>query len=162
MSGRQPSADLVTALESEVMGEAAFRSACYTCLNSDKRAKLRALWDLETQTKHSILAYYAEQGIQLPATGWLAFKSSLLGLLFHLAPWQKLVSTFLDETDKFLVVFRRLEEQASEADKPLFKAVVDHELAIQQFAELEAAGRGDESIAPVLALLQTPAQGAAL
>ena len=155
MSAIEPSQDLVTALQSEVMGEAAFRSACLTSLDGAKRAKLRALWRLEAQTKQRIINHYQDNGIRMPGTGWLAMKSSLLGLLFHLSPWKMLIKSFLEETDKYLVVFRRLEAEAAEADKALFQNVVDHELAIQSFAQLESQGRGDASIEAVTALLET-------
>ncbi|NND66661.1 MAG: hypothetical protein HKN19_03645 [Halioglobus sp.] len=56
---QEPSEDLVTALESEVLGEASFRSAYYLLFDADKKRKIRALWALEAETRRRILAHLA-------------------------------------------------------------------------------------------------------
>ena len=146
-------ADLLTALESEYMGEAVFRTLYYTSLRADRRDKARALWRLETQTKERLIVYCKANGYTLPSgLGW-SIKGVILGTVLLLLPWQAFIRATLRETDKFIEVFRRLESRADEQGRPLFSHVVAHELAIQRFAQLEKDG-ADDSIAPVTALLR--------
>jgi len=150
---REPSEDLVTALESEVLGEASFRSAYYVLFNAEKKRKLKSLWALESETKRRLLAHYAANDIRLPGTAGLAVKASVIGLLMPLLPWGKLMETFLTETDKFLTVFRRLHDTAADEDKALFAFVVAHEEAIEAFALIESGQREGDPLAAIEALL---------
>ena len=57
------------------------------------------------------------------------------------------------DTDRALEVYRRLVRGAEEADRALFDYVVEHEMAIREFAEMELAGRGRQSIERAAALI---------
>jgi hypothetical protein len=149
---RIPEADLLTALESEVFGEAIFRTMAYTSFDAGKREKARALWRLETQTKERILEYYQEKDYTIPPFFLWKVKGMAMGLLLFLIPWKTYIEGTLKETDNFLEVFRRLEANAGNEDAGLFAYIVAHEVAIQQFAKIEFEG-GEDSLAPVNALL---------
>lgn len=58
--------DLSIALESEVLGEAFFRSAYYAGFFSSRRNSAKVLWQLEIQTKNRILEYFAVNNIESP------------------------------------------------------------------------------------------------
>ena len=143
---QEPSEDLVTALESEVLGEASFRSAYYVLFNAEKKRKLKSLWALETETKRRLLAHYAANDIRLPGRAGLAMKASVIGLLMPLLPWGKLMETFL-------TVFRRLHDTAPDEHKALFAFVVAHEEAIEAFALIESGQREGDPLAAIEALL---------
>ncbi len=55
-------------------------------------------------------------------------------------------------TEYYLKVFRRLEEQAIEQDKKLFGYIVAHEAAIKRFASIELVS-GNNSLDPITTLL---------
>lgn len=152
MTEPKPSKDLLTALESEVYGEASFRSAYYVCFGAKKR-KAEALWKLETQTRERIMAYYEENNLATPKLRLALIKGSIIGLIFPLFPWKLIQHIILKETEHYLTVFRRLESQADDNDKPLFRYLVDHEIAIRRFAEMELANKPEEAYYAIANLL---------
>ena len=154
MSPKQPSPDLVTALRSEVLGTASFRTAYRVSINRDKKSKARALWQLEAQTLERIEQIYGQKGFERPRHHGLQVGGVLAGLLFPILPWRSIMATTLKETGHYLEVFKRLAETALPEERALFDYVVAHEEAIARFAELELAGDSKESLQPVLALLE--------
>ena len=155
MTSSQPSADLVTALKSEVLGTASFHTAYRLSLSRNKRIKARALWQLEAQTLERIEQYYGQKGFRRPRYPHLQLGGLLAGLLFPVLPWRSIMGTTLKETGYYLDVFKRLAEQAPSGERALFDYVVAHEEAIARFAELELAGDSETSLRPVLALLES-------
>ena len=145
--------DLIIALKSEVLGEAFFRSAYYATFLSDRRKKTKTLWQLEIQTKKRIIKYFRVNNIAIPRLRWTAIKGSILGILSTFVPWQLVLQEILEETEYYLEVFLRLEEQAPEQDKELFKYIVAHEVAIARFAEMELIDSGNRSLEAIEALL---------
>ena len=150
---KKPTEDLTIALESEVLGEAFFRSAYYSAFFFDRRNKVKVLWQLEVQTKNRILEYFEVDSIEIPNLRWLQIKGSLLGVLCPIAPWHIVLKEIVKETEYYLKVFRRLSEQVAEKDKELFKYIVAHEGAIEQFAETELVNSGNNSLDTIKALL---------
>ena len=150
---KKPTEDLAIALNSEVLGEAFFRSAYHAAFFSNRGEKAKILWQLEAQTKSRILEYFEINRIEIPKLRWLQIKGSLLGVLCTIAPWDIVLKEILKETEYYLKVFRRLLEQATKQDKELFKYIVAHEVAIEQFAEIELVNSGDNSLDPIKALL---------
>ena len=150
---RKPTEDLAIALKSEVLGEAFFRSAYYSTFFLNRGDKAKVLWQLETQTKNRILEYFKVNSIEIPKLKWAAAKSSILGVFYLVAPWHIVLKEILKETEYYLKVFRRLSKQAIEQDKELFKYIVAHEVAIEQFAEIELVNSGDHSLDSIKALL---------
>ena len=153
MEMKQASKDLLIALESEVLGEASFRSAYYASFSPERKKKAKALWKLEAQTKLRILEYFKKNNIEAPKLIGSAIKGGVLGIFFPIGPWSMILNTTLKETEHFLKVFNRLEQQAPEEDKELFKYIVAHEMAIKRFEELELEGKNSGSLEPIQALL---------
>ena len=149
---RKPTEDLAIALKSEVLGEAFFRSAYYSTFFLNRGEKVKVLWQLEVQTKSKIIEYFEINRIETPKLRWIQIKGSVLGFLCPIAPWNIILKEILKETEYYLKVFRRLEEVA-EKDKELFKYIVAHEVAIEQFAEIELVNGGDNSLEIIKALL---------
>ena len=145
--------DLKIALESEYLGEIAFMLSYYLTFDGRKKALMKALWELEVQTKQRLLAYCRKQGYPVPLSLAARLKGVLYGLITPALPWKVTIDATLKETDNFLAVFNRLLESATEEDRSLFQYVVDHEIAIKRFAELESQSPPGDSIAPIQALL---------
>lgn len=150
---KKPIKDLVIALKSEVLGEAFFRSVYYAAFFSNRRNKVKTLWQLETQTKKRILEYFQANSIEIPNLRWTAVKGSILGISYLFIPWHLVLKEILKETEYYLKGFRRLEEQATEQNKDFFKYIVAHEVAIKRFSEIELANRGNNSLKTIEALL---------
>ena len=149
----KPTEDLAIALESEVLGEAFFRSAYYAAFFSNRRNNVGALWQLEAQTKKRIREYFVVNNIEILKLSWAAAKGSILGVFCSVVPWYIVLKEMLKETEYYLEVFRRLEEQAAEKDKELFQYIVAHEVAIRRFAEIELVNSGNNSLKSIEALL---------
>ena len=151
----QPTEDLGTALKSEVLGAAFFRSSYYTALFSKHRNKLKVLWQLEVQTKQRIIAYFQANNIEIPKLKAIAIKGSIFGIFCSIIPWHVLMKMILKETEYYLEVFHRLVKEASEQDKELFKYIVAHEKAIAVFAEMELIDSSNQSLEVIKALLNS-------
>ncbi|KXJ54126.1 MAG: hypothetical protein AXW15_08715 [Neptuniibacter sp. Phe_28] len=146
------SKDLIVTLQSEAYGEASFRSAYYVSTGVKKR-KAKALWQLEIQTKSRVLEYFEHNQFPIPSLKVAAVKGSILGLIFPIFPWRLVMKIILKETEMFLEVFHRLEAQAPKQDKPFFKYLVDHEIAIRRFAVLELENSPEQALQAVTRLL---------
>ena len=149
----KPTEDLVTVLKSEVLGAAFFRSAYYAGFFGDRRNKAKTLWQLEVQTKKRIIEYFRVNNIQIPKLNIIAIKGLIFGVFCSLVPWHILIKKIIQETEYYLEVFHRLEKEADEKDKELFKYIVAHEKAIAQFAEMELTDSGNHSLEVIEALL---------
>lgn len=150
----KPTEDLAIALESEVLGEAFFRSAYYSAFFLNRGAKAKVLWQLEAQTKKKILEYFEINSTEIPKPRWTAAKGSILGVFYLVTPWHIVLKEILKETEYYLKVFRRLEKQVAEEDKKLFEYIVAHEVAIERFAKIELVNSGNNSLDPIKALLK--------
>ncbi len=138
---KKPKKDLIIALKSEVLGEAFFRSTYYSTYIFDRKNKARVLWQLEAQTKKRIIEYFKINSIEIPNLRWVAVKGSILGILCLIVPRYIILQEILKETEYYLTVFRRLERENNVEDKELFQYIVDHEIAIKQFAKMELKNR---------------------
>ena len=152
MDKKKPSNDLVEALKCEVLGEASLRTAARLTFNSARKEKVEVMRQLETQTKNRILDYFQRENLAIPSLSGVVLKGTILGMLFPLSPWKGIIDNTIKETDHYLVLFNRLEENALEEDKELFKYIVAHEVAIKAFAVLEQKN-ADNSLKPMTDLL---------
>ena len=149
----KPTEDLAIALKSEVLGEAFFRSAYYVAFSLNRRNKAKAIWQLEAQTKKRILEYFEVNSIEIPKLRWAVVKGSILGVFYSVVPRYIVLKEMLKETEYYLEVFRRLEEQTTKKDRELFQYIVAHETAIGRFAEMELANSDNNSLQSIEALL---------
>ena len=150
---QKPTEDLAIALQSEVLGEAFFRSAYYFGWWSNHSHKVKMLWQLETQTKKRILEYFEVNNIEIPKLSRTVTKGSILGAFCVLVPWSLVLKQILKETEYYQTVFRRLEGQMPKKNRELFRYIVAHEVAIGQFASIELLNGNNNSLDRVEALL---------
>lgn len=152
MKLKKPSNDLKTTLSSEAYGEASFRSAFYISSGVKKR-KAEALWQLEIQTKAQVEDYFERHNLAKPRFFWPVFKGTVLGLTFPILPWKIVLKIILKETEGYLQVFQHLAQQATAEEQGFFNYLVDHEVAIRRFAELELDNKPDAALEAITGLL---------
>jgi hypothetical protein len=73
------------------------------------------------------------------------------------ADWDGFVKGLLQFLPDFLADFERLRDIGGAPVDPALTALVNHERAIQQFAELELEGKPEKSLKPLQDHLRTPA-----
>jgi len=149
----KPSDDLLAALKCETLGEASLRVAACLTVNPKRRRKVEVMRQLETQTKNRILDYFNQNNIETPNLTGVVLKGAIFGVLFPLSPWEGIIKNTIKETEHYLELFNRLEFNAPEDDKELFKYIVAHEEAIKRFAELESQSCDSDTLKPMTDLL---------
>lgn len=153
MKLKKASKDLKITLTSEVYGEASFRSAFYIS-SGVKKLKAKALWQLEIQTKARVMDYFERHNLAKPNFFWPSLKGTVLGLTFPLLPWKIVLKIILKETEGYLQVFQHLAQQASTEEQDFFNYLVDHEVAIRRFAELELDNQPGAALNAITCLLE--------
>lgn len=140
MTYSQYKSDLQNIHESEVYGRAVFDMAARFTINRERKQKWLALKALEDQTLERYLEYMRESGQTVSEPlGW-ALKGRAEGAALGLLPWRLAMKFVKDATGPFQEKFRRLKENATEADQAFFAYVYAHEKAIEAFAEKELSG----------------------
>lgn len=146
--------DLNKLLTSEILGEQLFKVAARLSTNANQRKKWQALAALETQTKDYFLDYLKQSQQHAKADAIAKLQASVSGAALALLPWNMAMQLLEDGTRQFLQAFERLQQHSSPEDLAFFTYVVEHELAIQRFAQLERQGNTEHSLQPVLALMK--------
>ena len=144
--------DLHRIHESEVYGIILFKVAEKVALGASRKAKWRALQDLEVQTLERFKTFVGDtHQSQQKVTGW-QLKGKIEGLVLGLLPWSISMRLLAKGTEDFQKVFLRLKEQGDENHKKFFSYIYAHEKAIEAFAlgELE---KSNNSLKAVSALL---------
>jgi hypothetical protein len=139
------------AADGEVQGEVIFRRLAEQA-GSEHRHKLDALAELEVRTGHELDALVRRYGIAISPTNKARAEERARkydGMGFHdiLAEW----STWIPG---YVTLYDSLAEQARPADRGALAFLSAHERAIDKFITLELAGRSDEAIAEIKALLE--------
>jgi len=145
--------DLKEIYKSEVTGEALFSTAAALSLSLDKKRKWQQLARLETQTRERYLSYVrsTDEEARYPVVAKIS--GYLFGVVFALMPWRAAMEMLSAGTPPLIEVFCRLARNANENDQPFFQYVVQHELAIADFARRELVG-ADDSMKRITGLLE--------
>ena len=142
--------------QGEVLGEAFFLYCVAQESDPERRYKWGSLLQLETETKARLRPLLARLGLSLvqdDVSAQVAEHTSG----FCDKSWQQQMELIAAVTDFYLVKFRAIEAAAPEGEeRRMATAMVAHETAINNFAKLELAGDGRNSIAEVVAQLQWP------
>lgn len=145
--------DLDRLYESEVLGELTFSIAEALTLSRPKREKWKVLRALEATTKGKLLALVAASGERVQCRAIVRLQAVLAGIGLAIFPWRLSMSLIEMSTGPFLRVFERLERGANTETSDFFTFVVQHELAIVEFAQRERSGSSETSLARASALL---------
>jgi hypothetical protein len=147
---------LVFAYRGEVFGDAFFGALAVAQPDPDRREKLQTLQTVEARTATSLRRLMADAGLH--ADDEVARKEGLtLAAGIDPESWDGFVRGLKDALPEFLAAFERLRDIASTPKDPALDALVNHERAIEKFAELEIAGQPKKSMKPLQDHLRRPA-----
>jgi len=149
---------LEESFQGEVYGEALFRTMAERCMDPEQAQKLRALEQLERETKEALRPAVREAGLPAEDDPKRIALGEKLGAKLAETPWGELMQSFQAPIEKFTQTFERAEDLAPLGKEALSKRVTAHERAICGFVERELAGASD-SLAPLRAVLEKPPAG---
>jgi hypothetical protein len=147
---------LVFAYRGEVFGDALFGAMAAAQPDADRREKLETLQTVEARTATTLRRLMSDAGLH---TDDDAAREEGRKLAASIDPesWDGFVKGLKDALPEFLAKFERLRDISSTPKDPALTALVNHERAIEKFAELEIAGEGDASMKPLQDHLRRPA-----
>jgi hypothetical protein len=144
------------AYNGEVFGDAFFGTLAGRQPDPDRREKLLTLQTVEARTATS-LKRLATKAHVLGGEAEARRTGEDLAQGVDPADWQSFIDGLLKFLPDFLASFERLRDIAGTPVDPALTALVNHERAIERFAELEAAGEPGKSMKPLVDHLRTPA-----
>lgn len=142
--------------QGESHGEALFRELAARTDEPDHRFKWRALEQLEAETKERLRPLVESLGGDVEEDPEHAVRGRADAIEWAAKGFDETVRWLDPLLPKYVRFFEKLEAMAPEGDRALLARVTAHELAIQEFTTRELQGRADESIAPVVDLLEHP------
>ena len=151
---------IYSAYQGEVEGEAFFNAMSGLLGDRERSYKMRVLAQLELETKERLKPLGKklggnpkedpkdrEQGVQDAAD-------------YSEMSWEDLMTSFKDELLNYITLFNELEGMGREEDMDTLKQLTRHEEALLDFVEREIAGQYDQSLEPVIELLEkVPSRG---
>jgi hypothetical protein len=146
---------LLGAFEGERFGAAFFATMAERESDPDRVAKLRTLEAIEARTAAALEPLALDAGLAIGDGGDSRRTGEELGAGAAAEGWEAFVKGLNDVLPQFLASFVRCRELAPDPSHPALAALVAHEQAISTFAQLECAGRGDLSHAPLRWYLET-------
>jgi hypothetical protein len=150
-------ADYVEArYQGEVFGEAVFGAMADACVDPGNSRKLRALEQLERETKELLEPEVAALGRAIEPDAEKLEQGRTVGAAMGQAPWSDILGGMRGELVNFIDDFRRSESLAPPGKEALLRQVTAHEQALLDFVDLELAKEGGDSLAPVRTLLRGP------
>jgi hypothetical protein len=137
---------LLDAYKGELLGDALFGSFAAREAGEHEE-KLQALQRIEANTASQLRPLLAAAGVKLTADDEATPRAQGAEIGEAGLEWDTFVKGLHDALPPFLASFVRLRSIAPDARHPALVALVNHEQAINAFAELELAGNPDRSLA---------------
>jgi len=146
---------LLDAYKGELFGDAFFGALADAQPDPDRREKLRMLQTVEARTATSLRRLVTDAGLHTDAA---VSRKEGTQLAAGIDPenWHELLRGLREGLPPFLEKFIRLRDIAGTPTDPALDALVNHERAIDRFAELELAG-DKKSLKPLQDHLRRPA-----
>ncbi len=146
---------LLEAYKGELFGDAFFGALAEMQPDPERREKLKTLQTVEARTATSLRRLVGNAGLHAdPAVSRREGEKVAAGL--DPEDWHELMRNLRDALPHYLEKFVRLREIARTPTDPALNALVNHEHAIERFAELELAG-DEKSLKPLQDHLRNPA-----
>lgn len=144
------------AYRGEFFGEGFFGALAEKQPDPDRREKLETLKIVEARTAQSLRRLVSAAGV---GGGEEQERANGRALADGIDPedWNSFTKGLVDTLPAFLEKFERLRDLGGTPVDPALKALVNHEKAIQKFAELEQAGNSKKSLKPLVDHLRRPA-----
>lgn len=149
-------ATLVQRHDGEVYGEGVFAGLAETCADEARRYKWRVCEALERETKQLLARELGARGRSALESSDRRKQGEELGRRLGAVPWEPLMKGLRPELAKFVSEYEADEARAPANGLALARHITTHERALLEFVDRELAGRADDSVAPVLALLAEP------
>lgn len=147
---------VVRSYQGEVFGEKLFQDMAAKSSNPEETYKWRVLEQLERETKERLRPLVAELGGDVAENPDRFEEGAKIAARWADQSWDEIMGWFRAELPRYVQFFEKLELDARLEDRELLARVTAHERALEEFAERELAGRGADSLAPVIALLDRP------
>jgi hypothetical protein len=145
------------AYQGEVLGEAYFTRMRDLAVEEDQRYKIDHLVGLERSTKEMLRPSLLSRGLPTePDPDVLATMANLTDY-----DWTGMLEGVRPVAAQFLAKYRRLAELVGIEDRPVTDALIDHEVALDDFCRLELAGDRDHSLDRISSLAHFRLPGAA-
>ena len=140
----------------EHFGDGFFGAMAEQQPDADRREKLETLQRVEARTATS-LRRLASAAHVLGGEQESHHSGAETAAGLDPADWNVFVNGLLQFLPDFLADFERLRDIGGTPVDPALTALVNHERAIEQFAQLEADGKPEKSLKPLQDHLRTPA-----
>jgi hypothetical protein len=131
------------AYQGEVFGEAFFATMAANEPDAGRVVTLRALQAIEARTAGVLQAYAASERVDIGEGDESRRTGEQLAAQAAAGGWDAFVRGLHDALPSFLAGFVRLRELATDPHDPALAELVEHELTINAFTELELAGHAD-------------------
>lgn len=140
------------AYEGEVLGEALFDRLAEMSEDPARAEKHRVLCRMERRTKEEMEPVVEQLGLDVDRAKAVR-EGSELAEGAAVLPWGELMASIEPNTQRFLEMYRHLEQLASHSEQRRVAGIlVAHEQALEEFARRELAGAPERSLEPVRAL----------
>lgn len=156
MKYEQYQEDLNKILESEIFGEALFKTAAKQTKSQIKKQKWLTLAALESQTLDRLEVFLQQNQLKASSRFHIKAQGVALGYVLSKLPWSVAMYLVKDGTQPFMQVFERLCAHADQDSKLFFEYVLNHEKSIHEFANRELNKQPSASLEMVLDLLERP------
>ena len=119
--------------------------------DDDKHAKLQILQQLERTTAARLIPLIGAQ--QAQRLDCASAESRGRALAARIESWERLVQMLRSDLPPYIARYQALLREAPASERAAVEFLLAHELALQTFAQEEAAGRGAASLIEVRRLL---------
>jgi hypothetical protein len=139
----------------ECLGEAVFNAYLAAEADPSRLHKWACCLQLETETKARLRPFLAKLGLDLSQPDYSGPAASLSASYLSKS-WLEHMARLAAATDRYLETFRSLAEAAPPEERETVASMVEHEIALNQFAKLELSGEGYRSLDLIIAQLRWP------
>ena len=143
---------LVQAWQGELWGKAFFERLAASTNDHEQRAKWSVLAELEEATGNRIAPLVADTSDATFESAFQSLESAVA--VYEALPWHVAMARMMDILDPAIERFRELLTQAPVEERDAVQMLVDHEVALKQFAERELAGDSATSLDAVRAVIE--------
>lgn len=143
---------IVQAWHGELWGKVFFKRLAAETDDADQQAKWQVLAELEEVTGRRIEPLIADTPDPDSAIAYRSVDSTVAE--YVALPWHVAMERMMTILDPAIERFQELLAQAPEKDRDAVQILVDHEVALKQFAERELAGEDATSLDSVRAVIK--------
>lgn len=145
--------DLNKLMESEIFGEAVFRTAAKYTKSQEHKQKWMVLAALETQTLERFKLFLTQNNLTATCHLLMKVQGNVTGFALAKMPWKMAMYLLKDGTQPFMQTFERLCQHADQNTQLFFEYVLNHEKSLYEFAEKELKKQKTTSLDKVRYLL---------